>query len=56
MSIVGICIYTAHVSLALDRNSEILHFENSDVLEICDGVMFIFYQGLKLPYMYIVKP
>ena len=40
------CYYVARMSTALNRSSEIKRFEHTNVTEICDGIMFIFYLGL----------
>ena len=36
------------MSPALNENSEISCFECNDTIEICNGMMFIFYPGLPL--------
>ena len=43
------CIYTACLSPALNRSSEIQCFERSDTIEICDGD---FYAGLPLFFFF----
>ena len=39
-------LYTSLMSPALNRSSEIQHFERSDTIEICSGERFNFYTGL----------
>ena len=40
------CVCAERLSLAIYGCSEIWHFECSDVIEVCDGVIFNFYMGL----------
>ena len=47
-------IYTAHLSPALNRSSEIQRFERSDAIEICNGIISDFYT--KLPHMMYLSP
>ena len=39
--------YTLCMSAILNKSSEIHRFKHSDVLEICDGIMFVFYSALS---------
>ena len=43
------CIYTAHMSPALNENSALEQFEHSNAIKICNRIMFGFYLGL--PHM-----
>ena len=43
------CIYTARLSSAVNRSSNIQYFECSDAIEICDGII---YRGLPHTCMY----
>ena len=38
------------MSPALNVSSEMRHFECVDVIEICDGIMLVFYPGLPQVY------
>ena len=40
-------IYEVHMSPALNGSSVIRRFEHSDVIEICDEIIFDFYTGLS---------
>ena len=40
------CIYTVHLSLALNGSSQISHFEHSDAIETRGRITFVFYSGL----------
>ena len=53
------CIYEAHVSPALNRNSAIRRFKHSNAIEKHDGITFDFYTGLPhvflgLTYLYVI--
>ena len=39
-------IYEERMNPALNRSSAIQHFKHTDVIEICDGIIFDFYTGL----------
>ena len=43
------CTNAPHISPTLNRSSALQHFERSNVVEICNGMMFDFYTGL--PHM-----
>ena len=44
-------IYTANLNPAFNGSSEILHFERSDAIQICDGIMLIFYPELPVTHL-----
>ena len=46
------CNYAWCRSPALNGNSEIQHFECSDVIKTCDGIIFDFYMGLPHNYSF----
>ena len=48
--------YALRVSPALNGRSEILHFECSNAIEICDGLMFNFYPGLPHIIVLVYSP
>ena len=40
------CIYTVRLGPAINGSSEIQRFECSDVIKVCNGIIFDFYTGL----------
>ena len=44
------CSNYQHLSLTLNRSTEILHFQRSDAIEICDEIIFVYYLGLRIHY------
>ena len=42
----GCCVYTVHLSSALNGSSEISRFKRRVVMEIRNGIIFDFYTGL----------
>ena len=46
------CVYTAHLSSALNGSSEISRFKRADTIEIRNGITFVFYSGLPHIHLY----